>query len=118
MRLRRGLALLMIAGVICLFSVYVSSVRANGQQAPVCDGGDGSNGTNWKWGFCHQGHPICTGDATEWRNHTGHTLHGLNNDNNPPRVASSWDAAPVTTARSSATKRVAGNSVVGHLFET
>jgi hypothetical protein len=81
---RRGLALLMMVCVVGLFSVYVSSVRANGQADP-CDGGDGSNGTDWKWGYCHQGHPICTGDANEVRNHTGHTIHGSNNPNNPPK---------------------------------
>ena len=82
--MRRGLGLLMLVCVVGLFSVYVSSVRANGQADP-CDGGDGSNGTPWKWGYCHQGHPICTGDATEVRNHTGHTIHGSSNPNNPPK---------------------------------
>jgi hypothetical protein len=82
--MRRGIALLMMVCVVGLFSVYVSSVRANGQADP-CDGGDGSNGTPWKWGYCHQGHAICTGDANEVRNHTGHTIHGANNPNNPPK---------------------------------
>jgi len=84
MKLRRGIALLAMVCVVGLFSVYVSSIRANGQADP-CDGGDGSNGTAWKWGYCHQGHPICTGDANEVRNHTGHTIHGSNNPNNPPK---------------------------------
>jgi hypothetical protein len=82
--MRRGIGLLLMVCVVGLFSVYVSSVRANGQADP-CDGGDGSNGTPWKWGYCHQGHAICTGDANEVRNHTGHTIHGTNNDSNPPK---------------------------------
>jgi hypothetical protein len=84
MKLRRVLALLMMVCAVGLLSVYMNSVRANGQADP-CDGGDGSNGTPWKWGYCHQGHPICTGDATEVRNHTGHTIHGNKNDSNPPK---------------------------------
>jgi len=84
MKLRRGLALLMMVCAVCLFAVYMNSVRANGQATP-CDGGDGSNGTPWKWGYCHQGHGICTGDANEVKNHTGHTEHGLNNPSNPPK---------------------------------
>lgn len=85
--MRRGIALFMMVCVVSLFSVYVSSIRANGQADP-CDGGTGDNGTQWKWGYCHQGHSICTGDATEVRNHTGHTIHGSKNTNNPPRGCS------------------------------
>ena len=82
--MRRRLGLLAMICVVGLFGLYVNSVRANGQADP-CDGGTGDNGTNWKWGYCHQGHGICTGDANEVRNHTGHTIHGSNNPNNPPK---------------------------------
>src|SRR5262245_43308140 len=82
--MRRRIALLMVVCVVGLASAYVSSIRANGQADP-CNVITGDGSDNWKWGYCHQGHPICTGDANEVRNHTGHTIHGTNNDSNPPK---------------------------------
>ena len=82
--MKRAISMFMLIAAVGLFGVYVSSVRANGQQAPVCEDDPSGFGVGWKWGYCHQGHPICSGDATEVRNHTGHTTHGSNNPNNPP----------------------------------
>src|SRR5262245_23504729 len=75
LQMKRGIALLVMIFAVCLFSAYVSSVRANGQATP-CDGGDGSQGTLWKWGFCHNHQSICTGDAQDVAKHTGHSQHG------------------------------------------
>jgi hypothetical protein len=82
--MKRAIGLLVLIFAVTLFGAYVSSVRANGQQTP-CDGGDGSQGTNWKWLYCHQGHTICVGDANESTNDTGHTVHGIDHPGNPPK---------------------------------
>jgi hypothetical protein len=73
----------MVCAVV-LFGVYMNSARANGQATP-CDGGTGDQGTLWKWGYCHQGHGICTGDATEVDRETGHIEHGVDKEGNPPK---------------------------------
>lgn len=82
--MRRRIALLMIVCVVALGSAYVSSIRANGQADP-CNVITEDGSDNWKWGYCHQGHEICTGDANEVRNHTGHTIHGAKHEGNPPK---------------------------------
>ena len=82
--MKRAIGLLVVICAVTLFGAYVSSVRANGQQTP-CDGGDGSAGTNWKWLYCHNGHTVCVGDQEEDVDGTGHSVHGITHEGNPPR---------------------------------
>jgi hypothetical protein len=79
--MKRAIGLLVLICAVTLFGAYVSSVRANGQQTP-CDGGTGDL---WKWEFCHNGHTVCVGDQEEDVDGTGHSVHGITHEGNPPR---------------------------------
>lgn len=64
--MRRAIALLVLIFVVSLFSIYVSSVRAD--VVPPCNAANGF----WKYGYCHNGHSICTGELNKIRAHTIH----------------------------------------------